>query len=270
MSKLMAEKDQPRWISLTAGVGLPILAAAWVFLAIIDSTLAVRLVREDQLVQWLQFCCLLCSSFICLLLRKGDRRLFFTIFALFLFVAAMEEISWGRRLLGFHVPEWISQINAQHDSTLHNLKIFQRYRHWVLVGFGVFGIVLIRSAKRSNHRNIQTQGWVSSVPPSSFLTCCLLILCSGVLKEVAEWRPGAHPEVIHFWAGRFSEIGELLADGCLFLYCLSQARRWNRERGSSQSFTGDGTAATGCASRSLQEAALLSDPGHDRAPGTGS
>jgi hypothetical protein len=222
---LMAKYNakEPVAISLTVAAVLPILAAAWVVLAIVDGGPAVWLVQEDGPIQWLQFFCLISSSFICLLLRKEPHRWFFVIFALLLFSAAMEEISWGRRIIGFQAPEWISQINTQHDSTLHNLKIFQRYRHWPLIGFGTFGIVLIQSARWRNHDETANQGWASLLPPSSFMTCCGIILYSGVLVEAAEWRLGAHAGSIRYWAGRFSEIGEFLADGCLFLYCLS---RW--------------------------------------------
>ncbi|MEM7119297.1 MAG: hypothetical protein AAF614_43180 [Chloroflexota bacterium] len=45
--------------------------------------------------------------------------------ALFFFVAAGEEISWGQRILGIETPEAIKEINYQDELTLHNLNAFQ-------------------------------------------------------------------------------------------------------------------------------------------------
>lgn len=39
--------------------------------------------------------------------------------------AAGEELSWGQHLLGFGSPEFVKDLNAQDEVTLHNLTVFQ-------------------------------------------------------------------------------------------------------------------------------------------------
>ncbi len=44
------------------------------------------------------------------------------------FWAAGEEISWGQHFLGWNTPEWMSEINDQNETNLHNInkKLFDR------------------------------------------------------------------------------------------------------------------------------------------------
>ena len=56
--------------------------------------------------------------------RRGGGRsssVVYGLFALFMFLAAMEEISWGQSLLDFRTPAWLNEINAQGETNLHNL-----------------------------------------------------------------------------------------------------------------------------------------------------
>jgi len=46
------------------------------------------------------------------------------IFALLLFAAGMEEVSWLQRLLGFDTPAAVAQANWQHEFNLHNTHTF--------------------------------------------------------------------------------------------------------------------------------------------------
>ncbi|HET9314084.1 MAG TPA: hypothetical protein VFQ51_00785 [Vicinamibacteria bacterium] len=41
-----------------------------------------------------------------------------------LFVACMEEISWGQRVLGFKTPDAIARVNRQGEINIHNLAFF--------------------------------------------------------------------------------------------------------------------------------------------------
>jgi hypothetical protein len=41
-----------------------------------------------------------------------------------MFVASMEEISWGQRILGVKTPEYISRVNRQKETNIHNLEFF--------------------------------------------------------------------------------------------------------------------------------------------------
>jgi hypothetical protein len=49
------------------------------------------------------------------------RALSFLALTVFLFIAAGEELSWGQRLFGFGTPDRLASVNAQGETTLHNL-----------------------------------------------------------------------------------------------------------------------------------------------------
>ena len=56
---------------------------------------------------------------------KTKRNVFLLLLALFMFFVAGEEVSWGQRLFGFSVPEFIAKTNFQSELNIHNLKIIQ-------------------------------------------------------------------------------------------------------------------------------------------------
>jgi len=60
-------------------------------------------------------------------LFKSDRNLFYLFLAIFFFFCFGEEISWGQRIFGFSTPSELLADNAQHETNLHNLWVFQGY-----------------------------------------------------------------------------------------------------------------------------------------------
>jgi hypothetical protein len=89
-------------------------------------------IREDGLAEWLTFVELLMMSIysftILLNFNRGSetraaRRVWLFMGALFLF-GAMEEISWGQRILGIQSPEWFLKYNRQGETNIHNLVIY--------------------------------------------------------------------------------------------------------------------------------------------------
>ena len=62
-------------------------------------------------------------------------RYFFTFgWAVVLFIAMGEEISWGQRILGFETPESISEINFQDEFNIHNIS-FGSFGGWTAQWF---------------------------------------------------------------------------------------------------------------------------------------
>ncbi len=57
--------------------------------------------------------------------KAEKKNPFFLLFALAFLFAAGEEISWGQRILGFKVPEWFAENNAQGEFNIHNLTPIQ-------------------------------------------------------------------------------------------------------------------------------------------------
>ena len=110
-------------------------------------------VREDSLVEWLTalsyFGVFLVAGMLAIRLSLTRHHLLAAFFALIgvcgLFVA-LEEISYGQRLLGFATPPPVAAHNRQDEMTLHNLDLVERLFFTLVplaVGlFGLLGLVL--------------------------------------------------------------------------------------------------------------------------------
>lgn len=59
-------------------------------------------------------------------LFRTKRNFFLLLLALAFLFAGGEEISWGQRIFGWNTPAAIADINAQDETTIHNLDIFQQ------------------------------------------------------------------------------------------------------------------------------------------------
>ena len=83
-------------------------------------------IAEDGLVEWATFAGL--AGMAVLAIRQAAslagpaRSAWIMLAAAFLF-GAIEEISWGQRLFGWHSPEWFLSHNAQDETNLHNLVL---------------------------------------------------------------------------------------------------------------------------------------------------
>ena len=89
-------------------------------------------IREDGLAEWLTFVELSIMSIYSFVVSfsfhhcsetKAARRVWFFLGLLFLF-GAMEEISWGQRILGIKSPEWFMRHNRQGETNIHNLVLW--------------------------------------------------------------------------------------------------------------------------------------------------
>jgi hypothetical protein len=89
-------------------------------------------IREDGLVEWITFAMLLITSALSFVMSydfgrsrpgRGAKRVWLFLGFLFLF-GAMEEISWGQRVLGIESPDWFIRHNKQGETNLHNLIIY--------------------------------------------------------------------------------------------------------------------------------------------------
>tara|TARA_B100000579_G_scaffold8338_1_gene6331 strand:- start:52 stop:768 length:717 start_codon:yes stop_codon:yes gene_type:complete len=97
---------------------------------------------EDGLVEWIQFI-LYFFSFACSLVVTWHRRnlgkqfFFWLLITALCFYIAGEEISWAERITSIGI-ESIRQINAQGETNLHNIPIFQNYLHFSFIITGLF------------------------------------------------------------------------------------------------------------------------------------
>ena len=151
-------------------------------------------VREDGLAEWLTFAELLMMSvysiIIFYLLNQFDagkpaRRIWLFLGFLFLF-GAMEEISWGQRILGIESPDWFLKHNRQGETNIHNLVI-----HGVNLNKLVFGkflavllVVYVLGIRLLYHFNERVKSLVNRwrIPVAQNYQILLFIVLAFVIR----------------------------------------------------------------------------------------
>ena len=57
-----------------------------------------------------------------------------------MFLVAMEEIAWGQQILRFPTPAFRSEINAQRETTLHNVGSLHTHSEYFRLAFRIGGL----------------------------------------------------------------------------------------------------------------------------------
>ena len=98
---------------------------------------------EDGPAEWIQFFCYAgaCGASLLVAWRRRARPLSLACLgwlalALFCLLMAGEEISWGERLTGLGIDA-IRDINAQQETTIHNIPALQSLMHFGFIFFGL-------------------------------------------------------------------------------------------------------------------------------------
>ncbi|MCZ6820481.1 MAG: tetratricopeptide repeat protein [Calditrichaeota bacterium] len=95
----------------------------------------VYLVTEDfwaEFGTFVSFIIAFCAFTSVLIAHKDARKLGLILIALGAFFVAMEEISWGQRLLGFSTPEYLLEGNVQGEANLHNIGSLHSYSNMII------------------------------------------------------------------------------------------------------------------------------------------
>ncbi len=139
----------PRWVTWFQHAAPAAVFLVYLVLWQASPELIPRLAQEDSWVEWLTVAMFGSASaaFALIGMKRGLRTGWFAWgLALFCFVVAGEEISWGQRLIGFVPPEVFLQKNYQVEANFHNLFNEQMGPKWmivfVLVGWGLLLPVL--------------------------------------------------------------------------------------------------------------------------------
>ena len=110
-----------------------------------EHTAYTGLVREDSLVEYATSVAYLGAGWVAVVVALGLRRRdvralagLWSLLALTLMLASLEEISWGQRLFGVQTPELFTS-NVQGEMNLHNLPLPQRCLHGAYIVVGLFG-----------------------------------------------------------------------------------------------------------------------------------
>ncbi len=179
----------------TAGIlaNLSILLAfvAAALLNAFDEPLYYLSVQEDEILEWATFWGFIVAAGIyfvnALNELKAGRQLPWFVFglSLFCFLVAMEEISWGQRLLGYRAPDYFLEQNFQQELNIHNVidtSLRKLMLQMILLGYGVIlsAAGLWPPAKRLFAR-------VGIVIPSPVLIVSFL-----AMSVVYAWYPWSH------------------------------------------------------------------------------
>lgn len=173
------------------------------------------LVREDGLIEWLQFIVLVVSAIISLLIFNLFHKTKLKIAYFFLFIAVIflflagDEISWGQRIFHIQGYSYIIQNNTQSEITFHNqssLAPFTWYGY-ILVSFlggAAWFILILLPKKLANLLSVFTPMWY----------CFLFFLLPLVYYLIA-------PPFKNHTIGEWSEIFELILYMGFFFWLLS-------------------------------------------------
>ena len=110
-----------------------------------------RLLGEGGILEYSQALILFTSAWIGWLISKDFRQrlsmrlhsLVYAIIAFVMLLVGLEEIAWGQILFGWKTPENIAAVNAQNQTTLHNLEFFQNHLDLNLFLVSVVLLVLV-------------------------------------------------------------------------------------------------------------------------------
>jgi hypothetical protein len=105
-----------------------------------------RMMQEDEALEWATFWAFAAAGAACWLAARRQQRAqggvpwFLAGVGLFCFVVALEEISWGQRLLGYRPPVYFLERNFQQELNVHNVvdtALRKLALDAVLLGYGV-------------------------------------------------------------------------------------------------------------------------------------
>ena len=173
------------------------------------------LLHEDNVVEMLTFVALAAACALAVRLTRDLRRqgqprwiwVFFALFALGLFVVAMEEISWGQWLFFWKTPEGWKELNRQGETNLHNLPGLFGRSEWMRLTFAAGGLIGVFVARRPKLKRLAT-------PPA--LTGFFVIMVAYILLDLVDDLFDA-PWVITTFSN-MSEFVEMLIGFAAFCY----------------------------------------------------
>lgn len=152
--------EQQRGTRLTAALANLIVVAPLLWAAVLQSVSATRYaaaVQEDGFLEWMSAWGFFVAALVFLLAARAEGRAripWFSIgLALFCLLVALEEISWGQRVLGYRPPRYFLEHNYQQELNVHNLvdtSLRKLALKTVVIGYGVALPLLGRIAPTRN------------------------------------------------------------------------------------------------------------------------
>lgn len=155
--------------------------------------------------------------------RQGEAKLciwFYLVFAAALLLTAMEEIAWGQKFLDFETPSAWKELNAQGETTLHNVHLLQGRSELFRLTFGLGGLIGIWAARYPSLRKIAA--------PAILQSWFLVITAHSVVDLFNDIVPVQKDfDVGIYW---LSELTEMLIGIAGFLYMHVNSRMFAGKR----------------------------------------
>lgn len=141
---------------------LEAIALALMLIAAVSTEAWISIAQEDGAIEWATFAAfVLAAGWFVVSVRRAAPSWLFTaaccVIAVFCGVVALEEISWGQRLVGFKPPEMFLERNYQQELNLHNVLMHEgglgfalESKHLVIaivLGFGLVLPALVRTRR---------------------------------------------------------------------------------------------------------------------------
>jgi len=195
-----------------------------------------KLFSEGSVTEWMTFLTFLACSPIALAcslaswkrrerLRAGHHLLL----GLGCCVIALEEMSWGQMLFNWDTPALLSEHNAQQETNLHNLHIFQD-NLWSITALVIaiaLLLTMLRLVLQQRHRLRAGSLLADLLPGPEVLPC--LIFALVIYAPVALMKGGLNMPLL---VTRDQEVAELAFGLACLIYSsrlyLAQPLRWQR------------------------------------------
>lgn len=204
---------------------LPIVGGAAVLLSYINRPLYRFVTMEDGPIEWAQFTfyalTTIASAGIALKRwRAGHlwQALLFAGFAFLNFFVAGEEIAWGQRIFGIETPDGLREINAQGETTVHNIGIIQDIFNFGMFLMAAYGAVAYVVNKKYRMERIWNQAHHLLVPPAFLASSFLFTFVYKLIRYTVVRDPS-------FTVTKYAEWAELCLAFGFFLFMWMNNRR---------------------------------------------
>ena len=201
-----------RILSITAVVLFPVLTIGFVLAFLLDRPWYRAVLDEDGPVENLTPVALIAVAVLAVCAARRFRRRrwhpFYLVLAALCVFGALDEISWGQRIVGFESPAFFKKYSRQEETNVHN--VFQKFttlkvKDLTPPAFIGYGVILPWLARRSRRVAALVERLYLVLSPRALIGCWIL----GSIFMLD--RP----------TGREEEIGELfLSVGMLLLVAL--------------------------------------------------
>lgn len=196
---------------------------------------------EDRTVEWITFAGFSIASLVTASVfrfRAGmDKwsRLYIAGLALFFFVCAGEEISWGQRVFGFATPVEVKKDNEQGEFNFHNMN-FKHFHPLAVVSALIKGFGIVAPLGLLAWRRFDPRDWHRYISPAALVPCFLFAeVVVPAQKAIRPWITDRYgPDLALIVKLDTIEMKEMFWGLCVMFAALSIYDAWvKRAKGES-------------------------------------